>query len=95
MPKTNSVNNFEATTKGDLFVFDGTEIVPLAAGVDGQVLTADSSTASGLKYAAPGGGGGSQEVFVQATQPTPLGEALWVQTNVNGRSSDYSLWVIY
>ena len=45
------------TTKGDLIAFD-TDNVRLPVGADGLVLTANSSTATGLEWAAAGGGGG-------------------------------------
>lgn len=41
------------TTKGDLIVSDGTNNVRLAAGSDGQVLTADSGEDSGLGWSSP------------------------------------------
>jgi hypothetical protein len=44
------------TTKGDLIGFDGTDNVRLAVGTNNFVLTADSTTATGLKWAAAGGG---------------------------------------
>lgn len=48
-----------ATTKGDMFVATGSAtIVRLGVGSDGQVLTADSSLADGVKWATPTGGGG-------------------------------------
>jgi len=44
------------TTKGDLYTFS-TSDARLAVGTNGQVLTADSSEATGLKFATPAGGG--------------------------------------
>lgn len=40
------------TTKGDLLVDNGTNVIRLAVGTDGQVLQADSGAASGLSYTA-------------------------------------------
>lgn len=45
------------TTKGDLLTYD-TGLVRLPVGTDGQVLTADSTVAKGVKWATPSGGGG-------------------------------------
>lgn len=46
------------TTKGDILVHNGTTWVRLPVGSDGQVLSADSTQASGIKWLTGGGGGG-------------------------------------
>lgn len=58
------------TTKGDIAVYDGTQWVRVGVGSDDQVLTADSGESSGLKWAAPsGGGGGSADEFTIVVIP--------------------------
>lgn len=58
--QTTKVAAFDAlsplTTKGDLIGFDGVDNVRLGVGTNNQVLTADSTTATGLKWATPSGG---------------------------------------
>jgi len=49
--------NLELTNKGDLLTHNGSNIVVLPVGLDGQVLIADSTEPSGLKYVNGGGGG--------------------------------------
>jgi len=46
------------TTKGDVIVHNGTTDVRLGVGTDAQILTADSTQASGVKWADAAGGGG-------------------------------------
>ena len=58
------------TTKGDLFTFD-TADARLGVGADGTVLAAHSVEATGLKWAAPAGGGKVLQV-VQATTQTNI-----------------------
>jgi len=63
-----------ATTKGDLIVHNGTNDVRLPVGTNDFVLTADSTQASGVKWAAGGGGSsfpaGTAMMFVQTAAPT-------------------------
>ena len=47
------------TTKGDLIVSDGTDNVRLAVGTNTYVLTADSTTATGVKWAAASSASGT------------------------------------
>jgi len=54
---TDSTNKSDAftrlspgTTKGDIFVYDGSNVIRLAIGTNGYVLTSDSNQASGLKW---------------------------------------------
>ncbi len=59
--QTTAVAAFDAlsptTTKGDLIVNNGTDNVRQAVGTDTYVLTADSTTATGIKWAASSGSG--------------------------------------
>jgi hypothetical protein len=57
-------NKSTITTKGDLAVSNGTTLVRLGVGSNTQVLTADSTTATGLKWAAAGGGSGVANAFM-------------------------------
>jgi len=56
--QTTAVNAFDAlsptTTKGDLIVFNGTDNVRVAVGADTFALVADSTAATGVKWAAAG-----------------------------------------
>ena len=53
------------TTKGDLFTFSTVD-ARLAVGTNGQTLVADSSTATGLKWATASGGGKVLQVISKA-----------------------------
>lgn len=66
------------TTKGDLIVSNGTDNVRLAVGTDAYVLTADSTAAAGVKWAAAAGG--SSNITAQG---------MW--ENANTISANYSI----
>jgi len=66
------------TTKGDLIVSNGTDNVRLAVGTNSYVLTADSTQASGIKWAAAsGGGGGISSANIQ--EFTSVGTSTWTK----------------
>jgi hypothetical protein len=52
-----------ATTKGDLIAYGAVSNVRLGVGSDGQVLTADSTQAAGLKWATPASGSGGGAAY--------------------------------
>ncbi len=58
------------TTKGDIYTRNSSADARLPVGTNGQVLTADSSEATGLKFATPSSGGKVLQV-IQATTETP------------------------
>ena len=58
------------TTKGDLVVYNGTTDTRLAVGTDTFVLTADSTQATGVKWAAAAGGGSAITVQDEGTTLT-------------------------
>jgi hypothetical protein len=68
---TVTITNSMATAidaKGDLVVGTGADTFSrLAVGTNGQVLTADSSEATGLKFATPAGGGGALTFITSST----------------------------
>ena len=62
------------TTKGDVYTYD-TGNARLAVGTDGEVLKADSSTATGLAWGSGGGGATAVHTFTNTTTTTYTGTA--------------------
>lgn len=69
--QTAAFNSLSPTTvKGDIIVFDGTNDISLGVGSNGQYLTADSTQATGLKWASVTVSADSQIVNVSALTTT-------------------------
>jgi hypothetical protein len=70
------------TTKGDLFTFT-TADARLGVGANGTILTADSSEATGIKWAAPAGGGKVlQVVSGTTTSAQTITSGTYTDTNI-------------
>lgn len=79
MAFTGSVNApLPTTTKGDLVVHNGTKNVRLPVGTDGQILTADSSSPTGLSYTDPTAIENKIPQYY-SDPPNPLAEEMWVR----------------
>ena len=81
---TNAIQNAIVDAKGDLIAASAADTpARLAVGANGTVLTADSAEATGLKWAAPAGGGKLLQV-VSATTSTSYTNATTSFTDVTG-----------
>jgi len=73
------------TTKGDLVPATGSgTYARLGVGTNGQVLTADSTATTGLKWATPAGGGGKVLQVVNATTSTFTSNSTSTYADVSG-----------
>ena len=82
---SNAIQNAIVDAKGDLIAATAADTpARLAVGTNGQVLTADSTAATGIKWANPAGGGKVLQV-VQSTYSTSLTVAstTWTDTGLS------------
>lgn len=74
------------TTKGDIIADNGTNDVRVAVGTNGQVLTADSAEAAGVKWATPSGGAGGGNFDVITSDVTATYDSMnptaWTDTTL-------------
>jgi hypothetical protein len=94
---SNAIQNAIVDAKGDLISATAADTpARLAVGTNGQVLTVDSTTATGIKWATPAGGGGKvlqvvtgtigTTASITATSPTSTGlSATITPSNVSSK----------
>jgi hypothetical protein len=83
---SNAIQNAIVDAKGDLIAATAADTpARLAVGTNGHILTADSTAATGIKWAAPAGGGKVLQV-VQATTSTATATSTtgtWIDTGLS------------
>tara|TARA_R100001443_G_scaffold8521_1_gene17888 strand:+ start:10294 stop:12816 length:2523 start_codon:yes stop_codon:yes gene_type:complete len=92
---TSALTSVDLSTKGKILVGDGSgNPQALAVGTNTHVLTADSSEATGLKWAEAGGGGGGGLVVESAVNFYGSGGSSVATYSYTGFDSDYdNYWV--
>lgn len=92
------IEGISSSVKGNLAVSNGTEWVGIGAGSDGQVLTADSSEPTGVKWAdaASGGSGISKYTTAERNNLTPTqGDVIYNLTEDRIEWFDGSSWITF
>lgn len=88
---SNAIQNAIIDAKGDLIVGTAADTpARLAVGTNGHVLTADSAEASGMKWAAPSGGGGANWTLLNAGGTSLSGAT----TTISGISAKNQILVL-
>jgi concanavalin A-like lectin/glucanase superfamily protein/uncharacterized protein DUF2793/putative tail protein len=91
------VGNNIATTKGDLLVHNGTQLVRFGVGADGQIPYADSTQAEGLRWddAPSGGGGGGAGSIIFSDGTVPSANTIANSSAETSFASQYNLTLAY
>ena len=85
---SNAIQNAIVDAKGDLIAATAADTpARLAVGTNGQVLTADSTAATGLKWAAAGGGDDGPTIGVKRTATQTISTGTW--TTIQFTSEDF------
>ena len=82
-----AIQNTIVDAKGDLITATAADVpARLGVGTNGQVLTADSTTATGIKWATPAGGSLNEQIFTSSgTFTVPSGVTkVWVEVRGGG-----------
>lgn len=62
----------QSMTKGDILVHNGSQVVKMNSGTNGQVLSSDAAAPTGLSWVAQSGGGGGVPTTRQVSTNAPL-----------------------